>query len=82
MSRSTINDIQAYIVFKMIYFIHEKFDIYLDKLSHKSIFPTNDHRWVSLNDNPLISDNDDIAQLFTPMNNIPLIDIPSSDGMC
>ncbi|CAF1197482.1 unnamed protein product [Adineta steineri] len=50
-----------------------------NKLSHKSIFPTRDHRWVCLNDNPLISDNDDIAQLFTQINNLPLIDIPSSD---
>ncbi|CAF4422946.1 unnamed protein product, partial [Adineta steineri] len=41
--------------------------------------PTRDHRWVCLNDNPLISDNDDIAQLFTQINNLPLIDIPSSD---
>ncbi|CAF4691683.1 unnamed protein product, partial [Rotaria sp. Silwood2] len=48
------------------------------KLSHKSIFPTRDHRWVSLDDNPLISDNNDIAQLFTHMKNIPLIDISSS----
>ncbi|CAF4743875.1 unnamed protein product, partial [Rotaria sp. Silwood2] len=50
----------------------------LDKLSHKSIFPTRDHRWVSLDDNPLMSDNNDIAQLFTHMKNIPLIDISSS----
>ncbi|CAF1202196.1 unnamed protein product [Adineta steineri] len=50
-----------------------------NKLSHKSIFPTRDHRWVCLDDNPLISDNDDIAQLFTQINNLPLIDILSSD---
>lgn len=53
----------------------------LDKLSHKSIFPTRDRRWVSINDNPLLSDNNDIAQLFTQVNHIPLIDILSSDGM-
>jgi hypothetical protein len=65
----------------MIDSIYRKFDIYLDKLSHKPIFPTKDHRWVCLNDNPLISDNDDIAQLFSQINNIPLINIPSSDGL-
>jgi hypothetical protein len=54
--------------------------ISLDKLSHKSIFPTKDNRWVSLDDHPLISDNDDIAQLFTQIKTIPFIDIPSSDG--
>ncbi|CAF3427065.1 unnamed protein product [Rotaria sp. Silwood1] len=51
----------------------------LDKLSHKSIFPTKDYRWVSLDDNPLICDNNDIAQLFIHIKNISLIDILSSD---
>ncbi|CAF5152303.1 unnamed protein product, partial [Rotaria sp. Silwood1] len=49
------------------------------KLSHKSIFPTKDYRWVSLDDNPLICDNNDIAQLFIHIKNISLIDILSSD---
>lgn len=61
----------------LFFYSHE---IYLDKLSHKSIFPTKDNRWVSLDDHPLISDNDDIAQLFSEVNNIPLIDSPSSDS--
>jgi hypothetical protein len=46
----------------------------------KSVFPTRDNRWVSLHDNPLIADNENLAQLFTQVNNIPLIDIPSPDG--
>ena len=54
---------------------------YLDLLSHKSIFPMRDHRWISLDDNPLISDNDDIAQLFIQFQNISLINIPSLEGM-
>ena len=35
---------------------------------------------MSLPDNPLISDNDDLAQLFIQISNIPLIDLPSPDG--
>ena len=36
---------------------------------------------MSLNDNPLIADNDDIAQLFTQIHHLPLINIPSPDGI-
>ncbi|CAF4667670.1 unnamed protein product, partial [Rotaria sp. Silwood2] len=85
-TENTIQD--AFLIFKTIgqrcceqsNNLIEKQDLQ-NKLSHKSIFPTRDHRWVSLDDNPLMSDNNDIAQLFTHMKNIPLIDISSStDG--
>ena len=47
----------------------------------KRIFPTIDYRWVSINDHPLISDNDDIVQQFSQVTNIPFIYAPSDHGL-
>ncbi|CAM4781327.1 unnamed protein product [Rotaria magnacalcarata] len=82
-TENTIQD--AFLIFKTIGKWHEQSNNLIDKqdlrnkLSRKSIFPTRDHRWVSLADNPLIADNNGIAQLFTQMKNISMIDIPSPD---
>ncbi|UJR23006.1 hypothetical protein I4U23_026032 [Adineta vaga] len=84
-SLETVQD--AFLIFKTIGKWFEQSDNLIkkqdfqNKLSHKPIFPTKDQRWVCINDNPLISDNDDIAQLFIQITNIPFINIPSSDVM-
>ncbi|CAF3410512.1 unnamed protein product, partial [Rotaria sp. Silwood2] len=49
------------------------------KLSKKPIIPTRDDRWVSVDGNPWIPDNNDIAELFTHIKTIPLIDISLDD---
>ncbi|CAF1164398.1 unnamed protein product [Adineta ricciae] len=76
-TEETIQD--AFLVFKMLGKWFKQSDTPIDKpyLQFKRIFPTTDHRWVSINDNPLISDNDDIAQQFSQVTNIPFIYAPS-----
>ncbi|CAF0749457.1 unnamed protein product [Rotaria sordida] len=84
-TENTIQD--ALLIFKTIGKLCEQSNNFTEKqdlqnkLFHKSIFPTRDHRWVSLNDNPLISDINDIGELFIHMKNIPLIDISSSEAL-
>ena len=55
---------------------------YAGLLSDQSIFPTRGRRWVSLDDNPLIVDHDPLAALFFDAREMPLLDVPSTDGTC
>ena len=51
----------------------------LDRLSNKAVFPTRNHRWVSLSGNPLMIDNDELAQLFSSVDALPLLKASSTD---
>ena len=52
-----------------------------EDLSDKLIFPSRDHRWMTLSDHPMYIDNHSLAELFSSFAHLPLIFIDSLDSL-